>query len=180
MKRSDTRHIIFNALLFQTCWFLIIFAPWYWGIFPLIVMALHSLLVSDQRLEALKLVLTITVAGITFDSFYHISGIYQFNKPSLSLPIGAFPVWLCMLWFAFALTLNQSLAWIIKKRGLFIIASAILGPVSYLAGRRAGMLDFSDISLKFLSLEWLFIAALITYLADRLPEKKRPLPVINL
>jgi hypothetical protein len=145
------KHNILNAVLFQFCWFTAIFSEWYLALIPLTLMLVHLVFI---KMSWLFILLILSLIGMTFDSIYHYLGVYQFAPDTLVLPLLNIPLWLSILWLAFCLTLPISLAWMLRKPYLFVLGCSVLGPVSYIAGRRFGVLDFSDSNAWFLILEW--------------------------
>jgi len=160
-----TQHMLINAVLFQCCWFLAIFSDWYWAVMPLLLMVIHIYRISACKLYELKLAVVIAFTGITIDTLFKVNGIYSFGN-ELLLTERSVPIWLAILWVGFALTINHSLNWLVKKAPLFIVGCAIAGPISYSAGRANGVIDFSNQSLVIISIEWVVIALTATYLAN--------------
>ena len=165
MKNKETHHIVMNAVLFQCCWFLAIFSDWYWAVIPLLLMVAHIYRVSPRRLHELKLAVVIAFSGITIDTLFKVTGIYSFGD-ALLLTDRSIPVWLCILWFGFAMTVNHSLNWLVKKAPWFVVGCAIAGPISYSTGRAIGVIDFSNQSLGLISTEWIVIALIAIYVAS--------------
>jgi hypothetical protein len=160
---------IINAVLFQFCWFLAVFGGWMWVLPALAIMGMHYFASIRDVVLDIRLPLVIGGAGMVMDGLFGTHGIYAFGpEPMLSTPV-AVPVWLCLLWIAFGLTLTRSLAWLMRRSGLFILLCAVAGPLAYLAGRQTGVIGFSDNAVAGLVLEWLLIAmlALWTYRARR-------------
>lgn len=170
MKNQRTRNMVINAVLFQCCWFLAIFSEWYFALIPLLLMGVHVYQISPRKLSELKLVAMIGFTGITIDTLLKVSGIYSFGDVLL-VTERSIPVWLCILWVGFALTLNHSLNWMVKKAPLFIVGCAIAGPVSYSAGRANGVIEFTNASLVLISMEWIVISLVTLYLAN--PKLRR-------
>jgi hypothetical protein len=152
-----TRHIIVNALLFQLCWFTAVLAGGYWAILPVVLMLLHYLAVKGRA--AIPQVLILTCFGVVFDSLYLYLNVYEFQRGA-ALPLLGLPVWLCCLWLAFCLCLPVSLAWLVKKIYVFMLACALLGPLSYVAGRQAGAIQFMNEEIAFLVMQWIIFAFL--------------------
>lgn len=146
-----TKDILINALLFQLCWFTAVLAGGYWALLPLGLMFGHYCRVLGR--QALGVVLALSLFGMAFDSLYLYLGVYQVTS-LVNLPLLNIPLWLACLWLAFCLCLPLSLAWLVKKNYIFVLACAILGPVSYLAGRQLEVIDFSESAIAFLALEW--------------------------
>lgn len=163
MKNQQTQHMIINAVLFQCCWFLAIFSEWYWAVIPLLLMITHIYWISPRKFHELKIVAVIAFLGITIDTLFKVSGIHSFGDVLL-LTGRSIPIWLCILWIGFALTVNHSLNWLVKKTPWFIVGCAIAGPMSYSAGRANGVIDFSNQSLVLIAIEWIAIALITIYL----------------
>ena len=106
------------------------------------------------------MVLVIAFMGITIDTLFTLNGVYQFNSYDLLLTERSIPIWLCILWVSFAMTLSSSLKWLIEKGAWFALACAIAGPVSYWVGRQNGVVMFSDSVVWILSLEWMLVGLL--------------------
>lgn len=156
------KNILINAILFQCCWFAAILLGWVVAIIPLAAMLVHYFLIMGGR--GLLLVLLLSVIGMMFDSLYLYLSIYQFNPASAVLPILGIPLFLVCLWVGFCLTLPVSLAWLVQKPRYFLSLCVIFGPLSYLAGRRLGALEFSNNDLVFLFIEWMIMAVFMLLL----------------
>ena len=145
----DKKDILINAVLFQILWFVAILGQGIWAFIPLAFMCIHLLSMRKKQAQYVLVLLVLASIGVVFDSIYHYIGVYQFASDSLMLAYLNLPIWL-----GFCLTLPVSLSWLVKKPYLFIFACSLLGPMSYLAGRRLGGLEFSDANLWLLALEW--------------------------
>lgn len=165
MKASFNYHIVLNALLFQCCWFLAIFSQWYWALVLLLVMVGHTYQTSGHKWKDLKLCAVVSFSGITIDTLFKVSSIYTFGDELLLTP-RSIPLWLCILWVAFSLTLNHSLKWLVSRAAWFVLGCAVAGPLSYIAGRSNGVINFSNASLVFISIEWIVIALLTLFLTS--------------
>jgi len=150
----DKKDILINVVLFQVLWFVAILGQGLWALIPLAFMFIHLVLMRNKQTQCVLVLLVLASIGIVFDSIYHYMGLYQFSSESLTLAYLNLPIWLACLWIGFCLTLPVSLAWLVKKPYLFILACSLLGPISYLAGRRLGGLEFSNSNLWLLALEW--------------------------
>ncbi len=147
----ENKHVLINALLFQVLWFVAILAQDTWSLIPLVLMLAHFLLIANKHLLA---VLSLAFLGILIDSAFNFAGIYHFSVVSHTLPYLNLPVWLASLWLGFCLSLPISLAWLLKKPHFLVVVCSLMGPVSYLAGRRLGALSFADANIWLLVLEW--------------------------
>jgi hypothetical protein len=167
------KHNISNAVLFQFCWFTAILGEWYLALIPLVVMFVHLVFI---KATGLFILIVLSLIGMTFDSIYHYLGVYQFAPDTVFIPLLNIPLWLSMLWLAFCMTLPVSLAWMLRKPYLFVLGCSLLGPVSYMAGRRFGVLEFSDSNAWFLILEWsVFSLIALIFLFSKLTVSKASL-----
>ncbi|EAT11338.1 DUF2878 domain-containing protein [Bermanella marisrubri] len=155
----NKQHILLNAVLFQFAWFSAALVSWLLS--SLFVIAGLIQLSVVYRSGVAKQALLVTGAillGIAMDSSFHHLGIYTFlNNPAHVL---GFPFWLLCMWFAFATSLCLSLAWLFAKPVIFIVAAAIMGPVSYLAGRELDLLMFVNSDIPWMIAAWGSWAAL--------------------
>tara|TARA_R110002167_G_scaffold118753_12_gene295515 strand:+ start:25 stop:585 length:561 start_codon:yes stop_codon:yes gene_type:complete len=165
----ENKHVLTNALLFQVLWFVAILAGWYWALIPLAFMLTHLIVIRSRMPVSILLLLLLSCIGMIFDGILNYIGVYQFAVVSPQIPYLELPVWLACLWIGFCFTLPLSLAWLVKKPYFFVIACTLLGPISYLAGRRLEVLNFSDANIWFLVLEWcLFSVVSLVFLLPRL------------
>ena len=172
----ESKHVLTNALLFQILWFSAILGQGYWSLIPLSFMFVHLFSMGKYLTISLIPLVVLAVIGVVFDSIFNYAGVYQFSSESLSLPFLGIPVWLATLWLGFCLTLPVSLAWLIKKPYLFVIGCALLGPMSYLAGRRLEALNFADANIWLLAIEWcVFSIIALIILFPKLGVSKTPL-----
>tara|TARA_R110001583_G_scaffold191_5_gene1830 strand:+ start:141 stop:635 length:495 start_codon:yes stop_codon:yes gene_type:complete len=128
--------MIVNMLGFNLAWFGLVF----WGnIFipvALIMLAIHLLLLSNNKNEA-RLVLLITIIGVTVDSLLNFSNFFIF------LGSGLTPLWLIVLWACFASTVSHSLAFLSHSKKLQVVVGFVIAPLSYIAGERLDAVQFS-------------------------------------
>ncbi|MFM1897384.1 MAG: hypothetical protein RLZZ385_2458 [Pseudomonadota bacterium] len=126
-----------NALIFNMLWFGCVAGryDYLWLVAPA-VLAYAALLVYTGRIEPRQMTLVI-VAGILIDSFYTATGVFRFDEATLLLPL-----WMCVLWVAFATTLPLSM----KLFGKNVYIAALTGawgfPFSYFIGQKLGAISF--------------------------------------
>lgn len=154
----ENKHVLINALLFQVLWFVAILGQNMWSLMPLALMLVHFFIIGNKQFLG---IVSLAFLGILIDSAFNFAGIYHFSTASLTLPYINLPVWLASLWLGFCLCLPISLAWLLKKPYLLIIACSLMGPISYLAGRRLGALSFSDANVWLLVLEWCMFSIIV-------------------
>lgn len=131
---------IINFALFQTIWFAGVL--WannsLWITLPCLI-ALYFNVKMDTR--DLKLLSICAVLGFIIDGSLIQFGLFILPSTTLWLPL-----WLWLIWLAFALTLRHSLSYIIKHAKLAFVAGAIFGPVAYNGGQALGAIEFGKSS----------------------------------
>lgn len=123
----------FNALWFQLTWFLCVLGQDSLLPLTLAMIGLHFVLVADAGREARNLAPMIAL-GVIVDSLLSAVGVFDFGGVLV-------PVWLCLLWVAFATTLTRALA----TFGRHPLVAAVIGgigvPANYAVGARLGAVD---------------------------------------
>jgi hypothetical protein len=160
-----------NYIFFQVGWFsCVVFAaqgrPVVGFGVALAVIGLH-LFLAPRRLPEIKLILACSAIGLVFDSLLMATGWVSYPS-GLWLP-GLAPYWIIAMWFLFATTLNLSMGWLRGRPWLAVIAGALGGPLSYLAGEKLGgiRLENPEPALIALALAWAVIMPAIAALAQR-------------
>lgn len=124
----------FNALWFQLTWFACVLGRDPWLALTLGMIALHFVLVQSARAELLHIA-PIAAVGIVTDSLLSVVGVFDFGDRLV-------PVWLCLLWIAFATTLTRSLAMVGKRAVVAVLVGGIGVPFNYALGERLGAVSF--------------------------------------
>ena len=136
---------VINALFFQGVWFVTVLGAAYGILWPSLILlvafcawqALPSVRVpGDLRLVAVALIL-----GLIFDGSMDRSGLLLYVEPSVSTLLP--PLWILQMWVGFALTLNHSLAWLLRNGWVAAIAGAVAGPLAYFSAERLGAVTWS-------------------------------------
>ncbi len=166
MDKQPMRHVIVNGLLFQLCWVLAIFSEPMYALLTLVVLIAHYVMSSVDLLTDLQVPTLVLITGVTIDSLFTLAGVYSFTAREGAMAAITLPVWLVILWVAFALTLTRSLAWMVRKGMWFIVACAVAGPLSYLTGRSAGAIYFDNPALTLIAIEWAAVG-FCTYMISR-------------
>ena len=80
------------------------------------------------------------------------------------------------MWVLFATTLNVGMRWLHKSNLVAIAAGAIGGPLSFLAGERAGAVSFADplFSLGVISIGWALLLPILVRVAARFDGHSLP------
>jgi len=81
----------------------------------------------------------ISVVGVCTDSLLSISGVFIFDQ---SLPFLPIPLWLLLLWFAFAMTLPYGFAFVSKSSPLIQALIGAAASFSYLIGMNLGAVTY--------------------------------------
>lgn len=107
--------------------------------------------------------------GILAESLFSATGAVHHAAPWPS--VLAAPLWIVGLWIAFATTLGTLGRWLGRRKlTIALIAGALLGPVSYLAGARLGALSLGEpmaVSLSVIAGGWAFAMPLLLWIGDR-------------
>lgn len=154
-----------NAILFQACWFSAIMVSWQLALLPFALLLAHCLVVEKQSHPYAKLAF-LACLGLLLDRLWFHLGWFRMPEPFRPDLVGM-PIWLVMMWSAFVLTLNSSLAWYQRYPSVFVIVCAVAGPLSYFAGQRLGVINITSMGFVALTLQWALIAFWVTkFLTD--------------
>ncbi len=152
------KSLIINLTLFKAGWLACVFGaaaglPQIGIAAVAVAAAVHLWLARDARNEGLLLVLAAAL-GISWESALVASGVVGYDVGVL-LP-GIAPYWIVAMWILFATTLNSGMRWLRKSPVIASIAGAIGGPMSFLAGQKAGAVTFSDpvLALTLIGAGW--------------------------
>ena len=166
---------LINFVLFQISWFACVLGAAAGSLLPglLAVMALVLYQASRPKFiqRDLPLILVALGIGLFLDSLWIWTGIMRFSLPG---PVtGLAPVWILLLWVAFPLTINHSMAWLRSNLPLAALFGAVGSPLSYLAGMRLGALSTPEgiwVMVIAAGISWALVIPLLCYLAGRLAE----------
>ena len=128
--RGLTEKTWFNALWFQSTWFLCVLGREALLPITLGMIALHFLLVASASQELRRLA-PIAAVGIGVDALLSAAGIFDFGPVLL-------PLWLMALWIAFATTLTRALAVFGRNPWLAAAIGSVGVPFNYLVGAKMG------------------------------------------
>ena len=164
-------HLLINFIAFEIGWFAAVLGAAHdhvWagvGIAALVVL-LH-LLMSHHWLRELKLLLSVMLLGLIWDSALVACHIIEYPTGQL-LPMLA-PVWIVAVWALFATTLNVSMVFLRGRLWLAVLFGAIGAPLSFLGGLRLQALQFPDTqtALDVLAIGWAAMMPLLIYLSVR-------------
>jgi hypothetical protein len=119
--------MLFNLIAFNFSWLGLVLIGNSAIPFVLLWLSVHIYL-SKQRISELKLILSVTIIGVCLDSTLAALGVFTFVGSS------TLPLWLMVLWSAFAGTIAHSLNFLTTNKKYQLIVGFIFPPFSYLAG----------------------------------------------
>ena len=122
-----------------------------------------AVLLYSKMVEVHQIVFP-TMIGLAIDSALTLSGIYQFENTSLLLPL-----WLIVLWVAFATSLTSSLQYFGKNKFIAAAIGCVGIPINYLAGERLGAVYFGEthlITISILCILWAICLPVLYYAAE--------------
>ncbi len=154
-----------NLIGFQLIWWALVL----WGNaalpFALALLLAHILLHLSPRREFLLMVLA-ALLGFAVDSLLTLSGVFLFSPTTMFAPL-----WLLVLWLAFAATLNQALGWFSGRYVLAALLGSVGGSSTYLAASELGAVSFGVGTLAavaLLTMIWALLFPLLVLLKDRI------------
>lgn len=176
---KNIRFNIINFIWFQTIWWLLIVYQSS-AILAVMVLFVVWLLVSPSRRLDSALMISVMLLGTTVDSLLLIAGVFIFDDSQGLTTVGLhwlIPLWLTLLWGAFAATLEHSLANLKNSLLLAAIVGGMFAPLSYLGGAKLGAVDLGyAISTTYIVLGaiWAVTLPMCFVLAKRLRAHVEP------
>lgn len=129
---------LLNLFSFKLLWFILVVFQNSAAIPALIILIFLNIFHPEKRL-AWRTFFLISVVGICIDSILSISGVFIFDQSLTFMPI---PIWLLLLWLAFAMTLPYGFAFISKSPpGIQALVGAVAS-FSYLIGMNLGAVSY--------------------------------------
>lgn len=131
-----------------------------------VAVLVHLLRAQDSAGE-FRLLALAAVLGLVWESALVAVGLVDYSANSI-LP-GVAPYWIVAMWVLFATTLNLGMRWLQKSLLTASIAGAIGGPLSFVAGEKAGAVTFSNpsLALAVIGLGWAVFLPLLVHVAAR-------------
>lgn len=128
---------------------------------------LVHLLISKNANAEFRLLAIAALIGLVWESILVMTGLVEYNAASV-LP-GLAPYWIVAMWVLFATTINVGMRWLKKNIYVAAIAGAIGGPMSFLAGSKAGAVSFADptVSLIVIGIGWAVLLPVLVQVALR-------------
>ena len=161
-----------NLIGYQATWLAVVCSagrgmPWI-GMLACVVFIALQWSASRTRAGDGRVLVAALACGIVVDGVAAANGLLAYAAPMLALPA---PVWIVLLWGAFALTLNHSMAWFAKRLAIASVFAAIGGPLAYLgAARGFGAVAFPTPAwpaLLWLGACWALALPLLLRIASR-------------
>jgi len=144
MKSLFRAPILINAMLFQITWFACVIGSakgLFWpALLACSILAIYQLHPARRYYSDFKLVALSIIMGLIVDTIWIQSDLMVFTDPRPSSNVA--PAWIILLWIAFALTINHSLAWLKAHPILPVVMGLLGGPLSYLAGLKLSAVEF--------------------------------------
>ena len=128
---------IANGVIFNVLWFCCVAGryEYLWLVAPA-VLVYAGLLIFYGVISARQMGMVILV-GVLVDSVYTVTGVFRFDQDNLLLPL-----WMCVLWVAFATTLPLSMKLFGRNGYLAALTGALGFPFSYFIGEKLGAISF--------------------------------------
>ena len=167
--------VLLNISLFKAGWLAAVFSAAasvpFLGTLAIAVAVFTHLVRSEQRAAELRLLGLAAVIGLGWESMLVATGLVQYGAASI-IP-GTAPYWIVAMWLLFATTLNVGMRWLRKSMLVTAIFGGIGGPLSFLAGEKAGAVSFPDptLSLVVIGLGWAIFLPLLVHYASRVEEQ---------
>lgn len=132
-RYAQKTSVFINATLFQLAWFACVIGGNAWAAIAVSLLLLAHFVWFSRNWSEWRVIFLVCAFGITVDSACQALGLIEFYGHGWPIPL-----WLGLLWLAFATTLNHCFS----RLNNHIYAAAALGgiggPLSYLAGIKLG------------------------------------------
>lgn len=170
---NNTIKNIINVVLFQAGWFLSVSlgssGSVFKGAFLMFALASLSLLLTkDKILKKFLFMIVVLLIGTLLDSILLFFGVYGFKTAS-PLP-WPYPIWMSVLWYGFASTVDLSLSWLRNNTKLLVLFGLLGGPPSYYIGSNFGEMVFPKgvvFALITIGIFWALMTPLIFIIAEK-------------
>ncbi|WP_257281056.1 DUF2878 domain-containing protein [Endozoicomonas sp. ISHI1] len=167
MAKESKHLLVLNALLFQLVWFIAVQGNNLYALLALVfLLVAHFSLMKPDKHE-LRLIFAVPAVGIIADSLIMNTGWIEYHNANHFM----IPIWLCVLWIAFATTLKHSMSWAFKTPWLPPLLGLLVVPFSYWAGIKLSKSQPLIPMERLLLMEGLIWAVLLTLIGHT--EKKQ-------
>jgi hypothetical protein len=129
---------------------------------------------SENRAGEVRLLFSAAVIGLIWETLLVSGGVLAYGDGSFQQ--GLAPYWIVGMWILFATTMNVGMRWLRRSPAVAAIAGAVGGPVSFLAGEKAGAVSFGDpvVSLAIIAAGWALLLPLLVSLAQTFEGNSLP------
>lgn len=167
-----------NLLGYQATWFAVAWSAGHgraWvGMLACVAFIAVQWGASRTRAADARVLLAALACGLLVDGIAARAGLLAYASAFPALPA---PAWIVLLWGAFAMTMNHSMAWFAPHPWLAAAFAAVGGPLAYLgAARGFGALAFRDPAwpaLLYLGSAWAIALPLLLRVASGRPRVQR-------
>lgn len=167
MAKQSKRLLVLNAVMFQLVWLIAVQGNNQYALLALaFLLVVHCTLVKPH-VQELRLIFAVSAAGIIADSLIMNAGWIEYQGDNHFM----IPIWLCVLWIAFATTLKHSMSWVFKTPWLPPLLGLLVVPFSYWAGIKLSKSQPLIPMERLLLMEGLIWAVLLTLIGHI--EKKQ-------
>ncbi|AVP97688.1 DUF2878 domain-containing protein [Ahniella affigens] len=137
-----------NALLFQALWFSAVLGAakgLWWPALPVLgVLIAFTWRYSPTRAQDFRLLGVAVALGMIIETGFAQTGWIRYAAALPSTELA--PVWILLMWAGFALTINHSLAPLMRTRWLALLSGAVFGPLAYFGAARLGAVESFGLS----------------------------------
>lgn len=159
-----------NFVWFQAIWWLVILhqnsAVW-----VVVLLIVGWLGFSPKRAADMKLMLILFFVGTAIDSVLTFFGVFIFDDKARILVFWPIPIWLSLLWCAFAGTVYHSMTAFRGRLAVSSIAGAIFAPLSYIAGANLDAVELGQSTLVtylIVGIVWSIVFPFCFYLSEKI------------
>ncbi|MBE1161942.1 DUF2878 domain-containing protein [Dyella acidiphila] len=129
-----------NFIAYQLVWFAAVIGAAHGLIWPALLASAafvsSQLALAPSRSTEWRLLGMALIFGVLIDGVAARMGWAHYATPSPAIPAHGAPVWILVLWLSFAMTVNQSLAYLRDRWWLALAFGAIGAPLAYLGAQR--------------------------------------------
>ena len=131
------------------------------GVYTGLIFLIFFFYFNRNRLKSLKIILLIAFPGYIFDSLMVYFGIYKFES---QFQLGFLPIWMIVLWFAFATLFDQILFFFQRYKIFGVLASSLMGPLTYYLGVPIGVVIINNMQFFFIFMIIFWFLLMVYYL----------------
>ncbi len=172
------KSIAINLTLFKIGWVAVVFSAAAGiaevGVATVALVVMVHLLRAEKATREMRLLMVAALAGLTWESLLVVASVLDY--PTYNANLFA-PYWIIAMWVLFATTLNVGMQWLQRNLLLAGVAGAVGGPLSFLAGEKAGAVVIGDGGLLFIAAGWAVLLPAMAFAATRLNGYTKTAPI---